>query len=252
MCFNMIVCGDTIEQMEKMRDKSIGLVLTSPPYNKSRKGGKTEDYTAMYKNYHDNMSYEDYMKWLMEIFKEYDRILEENGVVLFNINYSTDKKPNLAPFDLIMRLEHESNFTLADNICWKKQTALPNNVSNKLTRIWENVLVFVRKKEYKTFNINKKVKSVSRTGQKYYENMYNYIEAKNNDGANKLNKATFSSDLVSQLLDMYYVRGTVLDNFNGTGTTTKTCFEKNIPCVGIEKDEEQCEFAKKRIEELKK
>lgn len=244
----MIINGDTIEEMNKLEEKSINLVITSPPYNKSRKGGKTEDYTAMYKNYSDSMNYDDYMEWLMNIFKCYDRILAKNGVILFNINYSTDKKTNIAPFELIVRLEKESNFTLADNICWKKSNALPNNVSNKLTRIWENVLVFVRKEDYKTFNINKKVKSISRTGQKYYEGMLNFITAKNNDGVNKLNKATFSTDLVNQLLDMYYVGGVVLDNFNGTGTTTKACYDRGIECIGIEKDEEQCEFAKMRLE----
>lgn len=86
----------------------------------------------------------------------------------------------------------------------EKRSALPNNVGNKLTRITEFVFVICRKDEYKTFNINKKVKSVRQdTGQKYYENMYNFIEAPNNDGACKLNKATYSSELCLQLLEMY-------------------------------------------------
>lgn len=61
----------------------------------------------------------------------------------------------------------------------KKKSALPNNVShNKLTRICEFVFVFCRKNEYKTFVANKQVKSQSKTGQKYYENIFNFIEAK--------------------------------------------------------------------------
>ena len=40
----------------------------------------------------------------------------------------------------------------------------------------EPVFVICRKNEYKTYNANKQVKSISSTGQKYYENVYNFIE----------------------------------------------------------------------------
>ena len=47
--------------------------------------------------------------------------------------------------------------------------------------------------------------------------MYNYIEAANNDGANKLNKATFSTELVLKLLNMYATKDSVVyDSFMGT------------------------------------
>lgn len=96
----------------------------------------------------------------------------------------------------------------------EKSSALPNNTSkNKLTRICEFVYVFVRKSELKTFNTNKRVKSVSSRGQSYYENVFNLIEARNNDGSNNLNKATFSSELVLKLLDIYYTGGVVYDPF---------------------------------------
>ena len=142
---------------------------------------------------------------MVDIFNKIDNILSENGVVLWNISYGSDASVNTESIGLmwlsIADIIRNTNFTVADRIIWKKNNALPNNVSkNKLTRICEDIFVFVRKNEYKTFNANKKVSSISKTGQKYYENIFNFIEAKNNDGSCKLNKATFSSDLVGGVI----------------------------------------------------
>ena len=51
--------------------------------------------------------------------------------------------------------------------------------------------------------MNKDVDSVSKKGQTIYTNVFNFIEAPNNDGSCDLNKATFSSQLVRKLLLMY-------------------------------------------------
>ena len=110
---------------------------------------------------------------------------------------------------LIADIIRNTDFITADQIIWKKRSATPNNRSkNKLTRITENVFVFVKKNEIKTFNMNKAVKSViEKTGQKNYENIYNFIEAKNNDKGEhkKINKATYSVDLCEQLLSRYFI-----------------------------------------------
>ena len=127
---------------------------------------------------------------------------------------------------------------------------MPNNVShNKLTRICEFVFVFCRKDEYKTFITNKKVKSISeKTGQKFYENIYNFVEAKNNDGSNKLNKATYSSDLCEQLLNVYAKENAlVYDSFNGTGTTGVACIKLGLNYIGSELSEEQCKYSIERL-----
>ncbi len=164
-----------------------------------------------------------------------------------NISYVTEN-PNVF-FEFPYHLLHNTEFMIADTIIWKKNSALPNNVSsNKLTRIIEYVYVICRKSEYKTFKCNKKVKSVSKTGQKYYENVFNFIFAPNNDGSNDLNKATYSTDLCRQLLDMYCKKGDkILDIFNGTGTTGNACLELGMNYVGIELSEKQYDFSIERL-----
>ena len=109
-----------------------------------------------------------------------------------------------------------------------------------------------------TFNSNKKVKSINeKTNQKFYENVFNFIEAKNNDGSNNLNKATFSSDLVYSLLDMYATdESIVYDPFMGTGTTAIGALRYNkengynLKFIGSEISSQQVEFSNNRIVEF--
>lgn len=251
-------CIDTMNCMVNYNQK-VDLVLTSPPYNTGRPDNSEKsrnNYEGRYDIHLDTLSQSNYCQWVVDIFNKIDNILSENGVVLWNISYGSDASVNTESIGLmwlsIADIIRNTNFTVADRIIWKKNNALPNNVSkNKLTRICEDIFVFVRKNEYKTFNANKKVSSISKTGQKYYENIFNFIEAKNNDGSCKLNKATFSSDLVGGLLDIYANKNTVVyDPFNGTGTTGVACIQRNMTYYGSEISEAQCEYTLNRLKNL--
>ena len=74
------------------------------------------------------------------------------------------------------------------------------------------------------YNYNQK------NNQTYYKNKYNFIEAPNNDGPCEYNKATYSSELVKQLLDLYAYKDDVIvyDPFMGTGTTANACKTSNL------------------------
>lgn len=153
----------------------------------------------------------------------------------------------------ISEILRNTNFTLADIIIWKKSNALPNNVSkNKLTRICEFIYVFCRKSEFKTFRMNKRIRSYGKSGQPYYENIYNFITAKNNDGSCNLNKATFSTELVSKLLNLYSTNenDVILDPFMGTGTTAVACIKMNRKYIGFELSKGQCDYALQRIDDV--
>ena len=177
----------------------------------------------------DTMTQNEYCDWCINLFNQFDKVLNENGVILWNVSYGSDGTVNTESIGLIWLaiadIIRNTNFTVADRIIQKKNSALPNNVSkNKLTRIVEDVLVFCRKDEYKTFNANKEVSSVGKNGQTFYKNYFNFIEAKNNDGSCKLNKATYSTDLCKQLLRLYANEKTVVyDPFMGTGTSGIVC-----------------------------
>ena len=121
---------------------------------------------------------------------------------------------------------------------------------NRLTRIVEMVYIFAKTPK---FSANKTVSSISKTGQKYYNNYYNFIEAKNNDGKVEGHEATFSTDLASYFIDLYSKDGEiVLDNFSGTGTTAYASHKMGRQYIGIDLVEKYCEHARERIGRLYK
>lgn len=243
---NKIYNMDCLEGMKSIDRNSIDIILTSPPYNTGRNSGSMKNHEKRYDVYIEREN--DYLKWSLDIFKEFSNILKKDGCILYNLSYGNENPTDM--YKVINLICDNTDFMVADTIIWKKKSALPNNVSsNKLTRICEFVFVFCRKSEYKTFKMNKHIKSYSKTGQKYYENIYNFIEAKNNDGVNELNKATFSTDFVKRLLEMYSCspNDIILDPFMGTGTTAKARIEMNRNFIGFEISENQCLYAIERL-----
>lgn len=248
-------CFDLMESMIDNKEK-IDIVLTSPFYNTNKKAGKNktnqntkcnEYHYIRYDTHVDNMTNEEYCDFTEKLFNKYDMILKDNGCILYNISYGSENTEGM--FLAINSIITKTNFTIADCIIWKKKTAFPNSCSpNKLTRITEFVFVFCRKDELLTFKTNKKCTSIRKTGQKAYENIYNFIEAKNNDGSNPLNKATFSTELVEKLLKLYANENTIIyDSFIGTGTTAVACKKLGLKCIGSELSEAQCKYAVERL-----
>ncbi len=236
-----------------LQEKSVDLVITSPPYNNSRTSHTEycmKTANCRYEEYDDNKTNQEYCDWICEIFHGYDRVLRENGVVLFNISYGSEN-PDVM-LQCINDIINRTPFMCADIITWKKRSALPNNVSsNKLTRICEYVFVFCRRNEYHTFKANKEIVTINeRTKQPFYSVLYNFIEADNNDFSNELNKATFSTEFVVKLLDMYGKHSedfVVYDSFMGTGTTASACKMYGASCFGSEISKNQCEDAENRL-----
>lgn len=242
-----------------MQDVPVGqfdVILTSPFYNTNKKQGskrtlentQPKGYSYIrYDTHVDNMTDAEYNEFTINLFNEFDRILNLNGVVLYNMSYGNNNRDGM--FKAVNAIISETPFTIGDVIVWKKTNALPNNCSpNKLTRIIEFVYVFCRKTEVNTFFCNKPVVSIRATGQKSYGNIFNYIEAKNNDGACPYNKATYSSELCEKLLTIYAKHNAcVYDPFIGSGTTAVACERMGLNCHGSELSTKQVEFAIERI-----
>lgn len=215
-------CNITIAN--RIEDKSIDLVLTSPPYNMTKRKGGYAD-TGRYDVYKDWKSEDEYIDDTISLFDKFDRIIKENGVVLYNFSYSVEN-PSL-PYKLVAEIA--------------KRTS------------WEFVWVFCRKDDKDTFNVYKGVKTISsKTGQKFYNLFYNIIDAKNNDGkTNNINQATYSSELCEKLFRLYAKEGDVVyDPFMGTGTTAVACKNKGLHYIGSEISEKQCKYAEERLNSI--
>ena len=230
---NTIHNENNIKTMKKIEDNFIDGIITSPPYNICSK--RTDYYYNNGYSENDNLLEEDYLEVRTNEFKEFQRILKKDGVICYNISYHNENP--ILPTLLITKIHNETNLTVADIIIWKKKTSIPFQTSpTKLSRICELVYVIVNKKYLHTFKTNKEISKINeKTGQKFYKNYTNIIEAKNNDGIKTKNKATYSTEFVEKLIDIYFPIGSIIyDPFMGVGTTAKGCLSKNCYFIGSE------------------
>lgn len=248
------MCGDCLEIIPSLIKDGVVCdgVITSPPYNlgknpNHRKKNATDH--SFYSAYEDAKSPEEYITWVIQLFTLLEKIIKRKGVILWNMSYSS--KDASLPYRLITAIEAQSRWNIVDTICWKKPTAMPFQTSPRnLSRITELVFVFAQDKDFIT---NKAVKSInSKTGQKFYAYVDNFIEAPCSDpGTRKCHKATFSCGLVEELLKRYFPEGSViLDPFCGTGTTGVACKQTDRHYIIMDIDPTYTEFSKQRVSKI--
>jgi len=248
MLRNTIYNEPCLITLSRMDDNLLDGIITSPPYNIN-----TERSDCYYNNGYsdlDGLSENDYLEVRTEEFKEFSRVVKDKGVICYNISYA--KENPILPTLLITKIHNETDWTIADIICWKKPHAIPFQTSpTKLSRVTELIYVLVKKTELHTFKTNKEVSKVNeKTGQKFYKNYINYISAKNNDGYKCKLKATFSQELVTKLINIYFEKGSLIyDPFTGIGTTQLGCINNQCDFIGSELKEEHYSIAMSRIEE---
>jgi len=246
MKINSIYNEPNMETMAKMPSIFLDGIVTSPPYNIT---GKRKDvyYNNGYADI-DGLSEEEFIKIRIEEFKEFERILKDKGVILYNISYHNENP--ILPVLLLSEMHKNTGLTIADMISWKKGHSIPFQTSpNKLSRLVEQVYVIVKKKHLQDFEANKEVSTINeKTGQKFYKNYTNLVEAKNNDGIKCDLKASYSTDLVSKLINIYFKKGSLIyDPFNGIGTTAVACKQNGLNYLASEINEQFYKISNDRL-----
>jgi len=111
LALNKIYAMDCLEGMKLIRDNSIDIIVTSPPYNIGKK----------YNGYDDERPRHEYLRWMEEVAQESKRILKETGSFFLNVGgKSTD--PWIA-IDVANRFRE--HYTLQNLIHWIKSIAIP-------------------------------------------------------------------------------------------------------------------------------
>ena len=67
----IVICGDAIEKMSELPDKSIELITTDPPYNLNK------DYGS----YQDNLTFNEYLDFSRQWLSQAKRILKDDGLI---------------------------------------------------------------------------------------------------------------------------------------------------------------------------
>lgn len=108
---NRIYVMDCVRGMrERVKDETVDVVVTSPPYN----------IGIGYSTYRDNISKSDYLDWLEEVIRELRRVLKEDGSFFLNVG----GKPSDPLWPLKIALRSSEVFTLQNTIHWIKSIAV--------------------------------------------------------------------------------------------------------------------------------
>jgi DNA modification methylase len=227
-----ILSVDCLEGFKIIKDNTIDLIVTSPPYNM----GKT--YGNFKFNGYDNYSdvRDDYGVFIGEVLKESYRVLKPEGSLLFNHKVRTLNKEAVHPLDLI----NSSPFVLKQEIVWDRLKTHQTNM-DRFFPVNEMLYWCVKDKSKTKFSRESaKLTTIWRI------NPVN----KRLEGCEG-HSAPFPLEIATRAINAFTNEGdTVLDPFMGSGTTAVAAKMSDRRYIGFEISDAYIEMANKRLEAL--
>jgi len=169
----MILEGDCFDLIKTLHDDSVDLIITSPPY-------------ADIVNYGKNISIHkpnEYVEWLLPLFKDIHRVLKPSGSFILNIN-DTCKGGYRNPFiyELIYRSQKETKLKFYDTYIWHKRNGIPNGSTKRFRNTTEFIFHFVKNQKELKFYMDRVLEEPTQTYNKRFENDIPLGHEKNIDG----------------------------------------------------------------------
>jgi len=243
--------------MNLVPDKSVHLVITSPPYWQLKDYG-TENQIGFHEDY------ETYINNLNLVWKECYRVLDNGCRLCVNIGDQFARAVYYGRYKVIpIRTEiikfcESIGFDYMGAIIWQKQTttnttggaslmgSFPTPRNGILSIDYEFILIFKKLGNPKT-KVSKEIKEQSKMTteewKEYFAGHWNFGGAKQ-DG----HIAMFPEELPRRLIKMFAFKGeTVLDPFMGSGTTSLAARNLERNSIGYEINPEFIEIAKNKL-----
>lgn len=231
------------KNMSELPDESIGLIVTSPPFNVEME-------------YEKGVSFSEHLENIESVLAKCAKVLVPGGTMCINVadilNFRGAAGKN--SFSQIQPMAHiyqkmlsKHGVYLRDQIIWVKDlkpytkdatvnyTEDTNHAEYRIVTRHEPVLIFRKKGERSAPSEDIALKSrLTREEWKMYApSVWKIDRIRKADG----HPAMFPEELVSRLIKMYsYIKETVLDPFLGSGTTIKVARELGRDGVGYERD----------------
>jgi len=227
MKLNTIYHEECLKTLKRMKDDSVDLVITSPPYNMNLRIRKGEycsrqivkEISTKYTEFDDNLPIDEYNKLHTEVLKELLRVSE---LIFYNIQIVTGSKRS------IFKMIGEFSEYLKDIIVWDKGNAQPSIQKQVLNRRTELILVFD-----KDYPISRQYRKRGKFDRGTIDDIWEIKRERSMGGEN--HGAVFPKKLVAKIIENFSEEGDVIyDPFMGTGTTAVVATILNRKFIGSE------------------
>lgn len=230
---DQIICGDSIEVMKTIPSSSVGLVVTSPPYNlrnstgngmKDGRGGKWSNAQLIngYENHSDNMKHDDYVEWQRNCLNEMMRIISDDGAIFYNHKWRVQGGLLQDRSDIL------AGFPVRQIIIWKRKGGINFNAGYFLPTY--EVIYLIAKPNFK---LAPKANS--------FGDVWEVTQESGNP-----HPAPFPEALIDKIIRSSTSK-IVLDPFMGSGTTAVCALINNRNYIGIDISPDYCESARCRV-----
>ena len=238
---------DCLEGLKMLKDESIDLTITSPPYD-------------------DLRDYKGYAFDIKKVVKELYRVTKQGGVCVWVINDRVKNGSKTLTSFRHALLFQDVGFNVNDVMIWNKTNPMPQVRQPRYNQVFEYMFVFSKGKP-KTFNPimipcktsgllykstakqittdkNRVHKEMVINKEKVSPNIWDMAVAQNKTS----HPAVFPEELVYKHMISWSNEGDiVMDIFSGSGTTHKVALENNRRFVGFEIAKEYCDIEKERL-----
>jgi site-specific DNA-methyltransferase (adenine-specific) len=238
--FNKIYNESCLTTLSNMKDNSIDVVITSPPYNMNLRIRKGEycsrqivkEISTKYEGFADNLPIEEYNKFHSDVLKE---LLRVSNLVFYNVQIVTGSKSS------IFKMIGDFSKNLKDIIIWDKGYAEPAIQEQVLNRQSELILVFE-----KDYPISRQFRSAvfkrGTLGDVWKIGRDRKKERGQNHGA------VFPEELIKTIIENFSKKNDVIyDPFLGTGTTAVVAKKLERKYLGSELLKTYYNISKKRL-----
>jgi len=244
---NRIICGDAQHALSLIPDRSIDIIITSPPYNFG--------HAYAQDSHNDTREWNEYYAKLLAVWRECERVLKPGGRIAVNVQpLFSDYVPThhiisrqLAALGLLWKAEFlwEKNNYNAKYTAWGSWKS-PSMPYIKYT--WEFIEVF-DKETHKKAGRREDIDITAEEFKEWVLGRWSFppeIRMKDYD-----HPAMFPEELPRRLMKLFsYKNDIVLDPFNGAGTTTLVAGKLRRRFIGMDISQQYCDMALRRVAEV--
>ncbi|MFQ5813091.1 MAG: DNA-methyltransferase [Anaerolineae bacterium] len=239
---NVCIFNDDFLTTTCVKESSIDLIVTSPPYN----------VDIAYGSYDDGIPHNVYLeftrKWLEKAYK----LLKGDGRFCLNIPLDKNKGGQQSVYADIVTITKKIGFKYHSTIVWNEQnisrrTAWGSWLSASAPYVIAPVemIVVLYKNRWKKLSGSRKSDIVKKEFMEWTNGVWTFMgESKKRVG----HPAPFPVELPRRCIKLFtFVGDAVLDPFLGSGTTLIACVLTGRKGMGIDIDKDYCELAKQRL-----